>query len=344
MTARTPVWAGAVLLVTAAAVLFVSCGRSGGRRVVVFCALDQVFSEPLLNDFEARTGIKVLAKYDTEATKTIALANRLLVEHRSGFVTADVFWNNEILHTIRLMKAGALTPYRSPQAEGMPERFKDPAGHWTGFAARARVIIYNRKLLPGTDLPTGLGDFGLRRWKGMATVARPLAGTTATHGAALFVTMGDEKARTLFASMLDNDVLITLGNATVRDFVVAGEKHFGLTDTDDVAVAIARGDDVGMIFPDQDGTGTLIIPNTVSMLAGCPNSDEAKALIDFLLSAEVEERLAKGSSAQIPLRPGVPGGDIVPALDRIKAAPVDWVQVADRFDEVTEYLKKNFRR
>jgi iron(III) transport system substrate-binding protein len=145
--------------------------------------------------------------------------------------------------------------------------------------------------------------------------------------------------------MLDNDVLIALGNGTVRDLVVTGEMSIGLTDTDDVASAMGRGDPVGMIFPDggEDGEGTLVIPNTVAMLAGCPHRAEARALIDYLLSARVEERLAKCPSAQIPLRPGVPGGGVTPALDEIKAVTVDYTEVAGRAEGVADYLRKSFR-
>ena len=60
--------------------------------------------------------------------------------------------------------------------------------------------------------------------------------------------------------------------------------------------------------------------------------------------ASIEERLAKCPSAQIPVRPGVPGGGVTLPLDKIKALAVDYEKVAGKAEEVAEYLRQNFRR
>lgn len=46
------------------------CGRKVTNEVIVYVSEDQVFSEPILRDFERDTGIKVKAVYDTEETKS----------------------------------------------------------------------------------------------------------------------------------------------------------------------------------------------------------------------------------------------------------------------------------
>ena len=339
-------WAPACLAVAVTVLFATSCGRSSRREVVVFCALDSVYSQPILDAFEKKTGIRVLPKFDTEATKTVGLTSILLAQHRKGPMRCDVFWNNEVMQTVRLKRAGALEPYRSPSAGAIPPAFKDPDGCWTGFAARARVIVYNKDQVPEDAKPASIRDLAAPRWRGKAAIARPLAGTTATHAAALFQIWDEDGAKEFFKSMLDNDVCIATGNANVRNLVVAGKMHIGLTDTDDVASAIARGDPVGMVFPDQGelGEGTLVIPNTIAMMKLCPHPAEAKALIDYVLSVEVEGRLAKCASAQMPVRPDVAGGGVVPALDEIKAVTVDYEKLAGEAETVAEYLRKNFRR
>ena len=42
------------------------CRRSPQPEVVVYTALDREFSEPVFQDFQRATGIRVLAKYDVE--------------------------------------------------------------------------------------------------------------------------------------------------------------------------------------------------------------------------------------------------------------------------------------
>ena len=79
-----------------------------------------------------------------------------------------------------------------------PEAFRDKDGMWFGFAARARVIIVNRELVPQERLPTSIRDLADPSWKAQVGIAKPLFGTTATHAACLFEAWGPEEARGIF--------------------------------------------------------------------------------------------------------------------------------------------------
>jgi iron(III) transport system substrate-binding protein len=107
--------------------------------------------------------------------------------------------------------------------------------------------------------------------------------------------------------------------------------------------------DVAMIFPDRDAPkggrmGTLFLPNTVCIIKGGPNPEGAKKLVDYLLSAEVEARLAETASHQIPLNPQVkaklPAGMETPAT--VKAMEVDFEKASGMWDEVQDFLRKLF--
>lgn len=76
---------------------------------MAYTALDQVFSEEILQEFEKRTGIGVKPVYDTEATKTVGLVNRILAEQDNP--QCDVFWINEIVRSSRLNRRGVLSAY-----------------------------------------------------------------------------------------------------------------------------------------------------------------------------------------------------------------------------------------
>src|SRR5215208_2628711 len=122
-------------------------GNSGAtNEVTIYVSTDRVFSEPILQAYEKKTGVKVNVVYDTEETKSTGLANRLLAEKNNP--QADVFWSNEPVRTLVLKKKGVLAQYKSAAADGIPEIFRDPEGYWTGFSARMRVIVYNTKLVP----------------------------------------------------------------------------------------------------------------------------------------------------------------------------------------------------
>lgn len=318
--------------------LLLGCDFSDQPEVVVYTALDELYSRPLLDAFEAETGIRVLAQYDGEAAKTTGLVNRLLSERQRP--RADVFWNNEVLQTITLQSEGVLEPYASPSAEAIPNAFKDPDGYWTGFAARARVVIYNTDQV--TDPPTHLRDFLDPRWKGKAAIANPLFGTTATHGAALFELWGDDEAKVFFNALRANDIAILPGNGTVRDLVARGEYAVGLTDTDDANGAVLDGFPVAW-HPLRHGEyGGLLIPNTVALIRGAPNADNGRALIDFLLGPDVEAALARGRSLQIPLNPAVTPPDDVPKIEDIDPIEIDYRHAADQLRESARFFQAEF--
>ena len=86
-----------LVLVSFITILIVSCtGKSD--EVVVYTSVDQVFSEPVLKDFEKETGIKVKAVYDTEETKSTGVLNRLIAEKDNP--QCDVFWSGDPVRTI----------------------------------------------------------------------------------------------------------------------------------------------------------------------------------------------------------------------------------------------------
>ncbi len=310
--------------------------------VVVYTSLDQVFSEPILKEFEQRTGIQVKPVYDVEASKTTGLVNRLIAEKSNP--RADVFWNSEVGRTLVLKEKDVLAPYRSPSAKDIPTQFKDQNAYWTGFAARARVLIYNTELLEPAQVPQSIFELTQPHWKGKVALAYPLFGTTATHVAALYGYLGVERTERYLRALKENDVVIVDGNSVSRDLVVQGELAVGFTDTDDANVAIQAGKPVKMIFPDKAGMGTLLIPNTVALIKGAPHAEEGKKLVDFLLSRETESKLAFSESMQIPVRQGVARPSHVPAYDSIRAMPIDYSVISENLDRSARFSHALFDR
>jgi iron(III) transport system substrate-binding protein len=111
-----------------------------------------------------------------------------------------------------------------------------------------------------------------------------------------------------------------------------------LTDTDDVNVALEDGQPIGMVLPDKDGLGVPVMPNMVSLIANAPHPDDARQLIDYLLSPDVERQLAQSEAVQIPLHAGVPGPKNIPAIDTFKPMTLDYAKAASRVEDVTHRL------
>src|SRR5687767_6346305 len=309
---------------------------SEGRTVTIYVSTDRVFSEPVLREYERRSGVKVNPVYDTEETKSTGLANRLLAEKARP--QADVFWSNEPVRTLVLKSRDVLAPYKSPGAEGIPPALVDPDGYWTGFSARMRVIAYNTKLVKADEAPQSVFDLADPKWRGQVAIADPRFGSTSFHVAALYAIAGDQKMDDFFRRLKDNGVRVVDGNSVVRDLVARGDVKIGLTDTDDVNVAIEDGQPIAKVLPDRDGLGVPVMPNMVSLIANAPNVEEGRKLVDYLLSAGVEQQLAQSEAVQIPLHAGVPGPKNIPAIDTFKPMTLDYAKAASRVEDVTNRL------
>lgn len=318
------------------------CWSPSAHEVVVYTALDAEFSEPVLRRFSEETGIPAVPKFDTEATKTVGLAQAILAERDRP--RCDVFWNNEILNTLRLEREGLLESYRPAEAEAFPAQYRSPRGTWHGFAARARVLVVNTQLVPKDEWPGSIHDLADPKWRGKAALAKPLAGTTATHAACLFAVWGPERAKGFFRRLKENQVQIVSGNKQVAISVGLGQAALGLTDTDDVLGEIVAGRPVAMVYPDQgpQGMGTLVIPNTLAIIKRCPHPESARRLVGYLLRPEVEAILSAGPSAQIPLHPGLPAPERLGLPGDFKAMEVDFGAAAEQWEAAAKFLREEF--
>ena len=297
--------------------LLSSCG-SRSDEVVVYTSVDDLYAKEIFAVFTQETGLRVLPVFDTEESKTLGLVHRLLAE--KDHPQADVFWSGDCARSALLKKKGVLEPYRAPTADAIGPSWRDPENAWTGFGARARVIVYNTKSVK--EPPRTVAELADPKWKGRVAVANPLFGTTAAHAAALAQTGGEEHALRLFAALRANGARFVGGNSHVRDLVATGGCDAGLTDTDDVWIGKQRGDPIDMVFPDQDGAGTLVIPNSAALIKGAPRASQGKRFLDWLLRPETEELLARGPSRQMPVRG-------TGELSKIKAMKVDWGRLTE---------------
>ena len=314
----------------------IGCNNSS-NVVVVYTSVDQIFSEPILIGFENETDITVKAVYDTEETKSTGVLNRLIAEKENP--QCDVFWSGDPVRTIVLKNKGLTLPYQSAIAHDINPVYKDPKYHWTGFSARARVLIYNKDMLEEENIPQSIFDLTKKEYKGNVTIANPLFGTTTFHMAALFSSLGDEKAKQFLTDLKNNDVIIATSNGDVKKRVMQGEVACGLTDTDDAYEAIKEGANIGIVFLDQNGIGSLIMPNTVNLIKNAPHPENGKILIDYLLRKETEAELAI-SCAQMPLHKGVDIPEDIPSLDNIIPMEIDYDSVSQKLEEIQNYLKE----
>jgi len=266
-------------------------------QLVVYCAHDATYAEQVIQLFEQQTGITVEVRFDEEANKSLGLTNLLIAEQNNP--RCDVFWNNQTLGTIRLQHAEILQPYRSQNADRIPNQYKDEAGYWTGFAGRLRVYLVNTDHLSATEdvVNKVLQQGSLSR----VAIAQPLFGTTLSHYSVLMAAWGEDRLKAWHAEIHERGIREVRGNSMTKDLVAEGMCDVGFTDTDDAFVAIDAGKPVAMVPVRLESGQTICLPNCVAIIKNCSQLDNAQKFVDFLLSADVEVLLANSGARQIPL-------------------------------------------
>ena len=325
------------LLLLLAPLLFVGCQeKTANDSVTIYVSEDQVFSEPLLKNFEKETGIKVNAIYDTEESKSTGVMNRLIAEKNNP--QADVYWANEPIRAEVLRQKGILASYQSPNAKGIPKQFIQKEFYWTGFSARVRLIVAQEGL---TAKPSSILDYANPQFKAKGVIANPLFGTTTAHLSALFTLWGEEKTKAFLTKLKANKTAISTSNGESADFVASKRYAFSLVDSDDAVSRQNEGKKITFIYPDQraNDVGAFVVPNAVMLLNHAPHPQRGKQLIDYLLSKESETKLAKADCAQIPLHEGVTAPKALKPLNKIKVMPVNFEKVAEKMIEIQPYLK-----
>jgi iron(III) transport system substrate-binding protein len=324
-------------------------------EVVAYIAQDVVYAEPLLADFTAQTGIRVRTVFDSEAVKTVGLANRLLAERQRP--QCDVFWGNEELRTRQLAAQGvwretngwAAFGYRSRRIMINTNFVAPPAdeAERSTFNPELRTSTSDLRTSPSAlrpsdfDLrtsnlalrpsPRSLDDLTNAVWRGKVALAYPLFGTTPTHLLALRQHWGANRWEAWCRALAANQPLIVDGNSVVARLVARGEAWVGLTDSDDILVVQRDGAPVHMLPLDAE---SLLIPNTVAVACGAPHPDAAQRLFEFLQGQQVVERLIRVDALE-GLSPHAAG---TPTLEP------DWDQLIADLEPGTAQLKAIFVR
>lgn len=307
-------WRGA--LIAMLVLLALAGGGSGctGKRentVVVYAAQDQVYAEPIFAEFTRQTGIRVRPVFDSEAVKTVGLANRLLAEQTNP--QCDLFWGNEELRARQLAARGV---------------FRQTNGLAT-FGYRTRRIVVNTNRLALAQAPRSLSELTNAVWREKVALAYPMFGTTATHFMALRQQWGRERWQAWCQALQDNKPFLVDGNSVVVKLVARGEALLGLTDSDDIAAAQREGLPVCALPTDPE---SLAIPNTLGLVRGSPHPAAADRLFAFLQTGEVLARLVRENALE---------GSKADAATGIR---VDWNRLITETGAAEETLRKIFLR
>lgn len=300
------------LVVLGAALALAACGGSDDRLTIYSGRSDDLVA-PLLDEFEAESGIEIEVRYGD----TAELAATLIEE--GGNSPADVFFGQDAGALGALEKEGLLAKLPSSDLAKVEPRFRSPTGHWVGTSGRARVIAYDGRELSESDLPASILDFTDPKWKGRLGWA-PTNGSFQAFVTALRLLEGEEVAAGWLEGIVANDVTVFDNNIAVRDAIAAGEIDVGFINHYYVAEAVAEeGPDypVKLYFPPGGDPGSLINVAGAAVLESSAMSAEAEEFISYLLAPSSQRFFARDTK-EYPLIEGVAADPAVVPLDEIQ--------------------------
>jgi iron(III) transport system substrate-binding protein len=278
-------------------------------EVIVYTSQDEVYAEPVFQQFENETGIHVLPVFDSEAVKTVGLVNRLLAEQNNP--ECDVFWNNEEFRTRYLASRGV---FRETNA-------------WTHLGYR---LVINTNFITLANAPRTFSDVTNKIWFHKVALALPLFGTTATHFHALRQLWGDAAWQNWCHALVANNPFVVDGNSVVVKEVGRGEAWIGWADSDDIADAQQEGQPVLALPATAE---TLYLANTVGVIRNCPHPEAAQKFFDYLRNPAVSRKLVEAHALEgVTLDPAVAATGL----------PVDWDKLLRDLAPVTDETKKIF--
>ncbi|MGI8804786.1 MAG: extracellular solute-binding protein [Thermoleophilaceae bacterium] len=312
--------------VAAAAAAFAGCGGSDAD-LVVYSGRSEPLIKPFLEEFAEQEGLDVQVRYG----ETSGLIGTLLEEGEN--TPADVFIGQDAAALAQLDDEGLLQPYDG--IERTPERYRAADLTWTGLSGRARVLAVR----PGEDAPQSIFDLTDPQFEG--ELVAPIVSNVSFRDwvSAIRLVRGDEFTRQYLEGLEENDVELLASNFDAAAAVGRGEFDVGLVNHYYIELVKEEGDDLDAVYTDQQPSGFGVVFNVASAGITAPSEHEeaAQALMDYLLTDDVQERFA-AANYEYPVLPGVEAPPGVKPLDEVVTTKVSLEDLGPAAEETDRLL------
>lgn len=295
------------------------------QTLTVYSGRSEELVKPLLDSFTKDTGIELEVRYAGSAE----LAAQLLEEGDRS--PADVFFSQDAGALGALDAAGLLAPLPAATLDKVPATYRSETGTWIGTSARARVLLYNKDLVPQADLPTSVLELAEPQWKGKVGIA-PTNASFQSFVTGMRLTVGEEQTEQWLAALMANDVQIFEGNSAIRDAVDAGQIAVGLANHyywfERAAEVGADTLKVQNHFLASGDAGSLVNVAGAAVLKTGADNPSAQAFVDYLLSTTGQEFFAT-TTFEYPVVAGVAIAEGLPALESLRGPDITLGRLAD---------------
>ena len=307
-----------VLLLTA------DCGGDDDPSITVYSGRSQELIGPILERFEAQSGIDVKVHYGG----TAELLATLLEE--GDRTPADVYIAQDAGALGALESEGRFAELDAGLLDRVPMAFRSAMGRWVGISGRARVIVYNTERVDPSELPDSILGFTDSKWRGRIGWA-PTNGSFQAFVTALRLTQGEDAARDWLQGILANDPIEYPKNTPIVAAAAAGEIDVGFVNHYYLHRFLAEeGEGFGArnAYTAPGDPGTLINVAGAGILSSSDAQQQAAQLVAFLLSEEAQRYFTQ-ETFEYPLIEGVEANADLRSIADLQPLELDLSKLSD---------------
>ena len=296
-------------------------------RLVVYSGRAERLIKPLLDSFQAKTGVQV----DLLSSGTTEVVNRLQAE--GARTPADLLITNDAGSLERARELGLLRPLTAPDiAAAIPAQFRAADNSWIGLSGRFWVVVYNTTMIKPADLRSLL-DLAEPRWKNK--IAIPNAGSEYLQaGISVIKTVyGDDRTKQFLEGLKANAGTQVYGKSSqIVEAVAKGQVALGVVNHYYVYryLATQPGAPIAVLMPDQHegGMGAIINVAGIGITTHTKHADSARRLVEYLVSEEGQKQFAD-LNKEYPLHPRVAADPALPPYKTTRIAPVPLTKLGE---------------
>jgi len=296
-------------------------------QLTIYSGRAERLIKPVLDDFSAKTGIKV----ELLSSGTTELVNRLKAEgDRTG---ADLLITNDAGSLEQARVAGLLRPLNMREVErAIPSQYRAPDNAWVGLSGRFWIIVYNKTLVKPEELKSLL-DLADPKWKDK--VAIPNSGSEYLQAGVSVIraTHGDDATKKFLTGLRDNaGSQVYQKSSQIVEAVAKGQVALGIVNHYYVYRHLAAQPTapIAVFMPDQQegGMGAIMNVAGVGIIKSTKHLDSAKLLVEFLV-AQAGQKLFADLDKEYPLHPDVKADAALVERKHFRAAQVPLTKLAE---------------
>ncbi len=319
-----------VVVCVLAATLAMPFAGHAGDGLVVYSGRAERFLQPVIDAFQAESGITV----QLLTADSTALINRLEIE--GARTSADVLITNDAGTLERARELHLLRANTIPGLEdAIPGRFRAPDNSWIGLSGRIWVVVYNTTLVNPGEVSSIL-DLGDAQWRGK--VAIPSSGSVYLQtGVSVIHEINGEAVTTRFLRGLKKNAgsFVYGKNRQIVAAVARGDVAVGLVNHYYVNRHLDTHPDapIAVQLTDQEEQGMGMILNVagVGITAHTGRLAHAQSLVRFLIAPRGQHLFAHVNK-EYPLNLRVPAATELLPMESFQIASVRLSRLAQLRD------------